>query len=272
MVDSAAIPFHFPDVAGRKALVLGLGGGCDVITAYAFSRLLPGGELADVFYGNTKTADAGATLPVTPHVLRVSGPMVESAHRVHRRGKAWIDHAIPRAANGSPLIFMLDDQTAEQELAGQIQSLGFDLLIGIDTGGDSIATKRGRGHLGRDQRMVAVLLRTGLPLLHVVVAPGSDGEASEAKLRAAIHQRIDGGRYLGSFALDGLLPVYQVFREALGETRTPRIILAAFEDRLTRRGDRVVVPRGRKPAVPRSWLTTGFVFAPAGPARERDHR
>jgi hypothetical protein len=33
MADPTAVPFVFPDVAGRKVLVLGLRGGCDIITA-----------------------------------------------------------------------------------------------------------------------------------------------------------------------------------------------------------------------------------------------
>lgn len=34
-----AVTFAFPDVAGKNVLVLGLGGGCDIITAFAVSWL-----------------------------------------------------------------------------------------------------------------------------------------------------------------------------------------------------------------------------------------
>src|SRR5262249_44820606 len=122
----------------------------------------------------------------------------------------------------------------------------------------------GRGHRGRDQRMLGVLRRTGLPLLHVIVAPGSDGEASFEDLSTVFGEQLADGRYRGCFALDPLLPILQDFRECLGPTRTPRIILPAAEDQLDHTSNgRVVVPRGRKPAVPRNWLTTGFVFVPS---------
>ncbi len=263
MADPKEVPFVFPDVAGQKILIQGLGGGCDVITAFALSKLLESGQSQGVVYANTKTGDVGSVEHVSPHVLRVSGPMIEASRRVKGRGKAWIDHSVPRKPNGSPWIVLLEDEVAERELVGEIQSLGFDLLVGVDTGGDSIASKGGRGHLGRDQRMLGVLRRIGLPLLHVVVAPGSDGETSCEDLSAAFAEHEADGRYRGCFPLDPMLPIFRAFRESLSPIRTPQIILAAAEDRLARTSNgRVVVPRGRKPAVPKDWLTRGFVFAP----------
>src|SRR5262249_41989606 len=145
----------------------------------------------------------------------------------------------------------------------EILSLEFDLVVGVDTGGDSIATKGGRGHLGRDQRMLKILRRTGLPLLHVVAAPGSDGEASFADLQAAFTDQVARDQYSGCCSLEPMLGFFRAFRPALSPTRTPMIILAAAEDRLVHAKEgRVVVPRGRQPAVPRSWLTTGFVLGP----------
>jgi hypothetical protein len=255
------VPFVFPDLTGRKVFLLGLGGGCDIITAFALSHRFEGG--AGIIYGNTKTADVGAVEPVTAHVLRTTGPVLDASRKVRGRGRAWIDHSVPRGADGSPWIVLLEDADAERELAGEIRSLAFDLLIGVDTGGDSLARKGGKGQWGRDQRMLAVLRRTGLPLLHVVVAPGSDGEASYEDLRDVMDEQVAAGRYRGCFALEPLLPIFRTFRGCLGPTRTPQIILAAAEDQLpVNRTGRVSVPRGRKPAVPRSWLTTGFVFAP----------
>jgi hypothetical protein len=262
MADLSAAPFVFPDIAGRKVLILGLGGGCDIITAYAISTLLDSGLSQRVVYANTKTGDVGSVKPITAHVLQVSGPMIETDRRVRGRGKAWIDHGVPRSANGSPWIVLLDSEATERELVGELQSLEFDLVIGVDTGGDSIASKGGRGHLGRDQRMLAVLRQTGLPLLHVIVAPGSDGEASFEDLQTVFEQQAADGSYRGCFALDPILPILKGFRECLSLTRTPQIILAAAEDRLQTSRSWVVVPRGRKPAVPKYWLTTGFVFAP----------
>src|SRR5262249_428429 len=115
MADLGAVPFVFPDVAGQKVLVLGLGGGCDIITAFAFSRLLDGAGSRGIVYGNTKTADVGSVEHVTEHILRVTGPLIEAGRRVRGRGKAWIDHSVPRSPNGSPWIVLLADEAAERE-------------------------------------------------------------------------------------------------------------------------------------------------------------
>jgi hypothetical protein len=261
MTDFEAIPFVFPDITGRKVLVLGLGGGCDIITAFAISRLLEGGPSEGVFYGNTKTGNMGPGEPVTAHILRLSGPQLDPARHERGSGKAWIDRSVPRSANGSPWIILLDDDRAEQELPGELRSLAFDLVIGVDTGGDSIAHKAGRGRRGRDQRMLAVLRRTGPPILHVVVAPGCDGEASFDDLKTQMRDQADQGRYRGCFALAPLLDTYRAFSATLGPTRTPRIILAAADGQLAKASSgRVIVPRGREPAVPESWLANAYVF------------
>lgn len=256
------VPFAFPNVTSQRVFVLGLGGGCDILTAFALARLLDAGPTGVVSYGNTKKGDAGAIEPISPHILRVTGPLVEAGRRVRGRGKAWLDHAVPRTADGSPFIVLLDSEDAERELVGELRSLAFDLIVGVDTGGDSVAVKRGRGRFGRDQRMLAVLRATHVPLLHVVVAPGSDGEADAEDIQTAFAARAAVGEFRGRFSLGPMLPTYEAFRECLSPERTPRIVLAAFKGELARTDDgRLIVPRGRKPKVPAEWLTTGFVFA-----------
>src|SRR5262245_59237780 len=156
------IPFVFPDVAGKKILLLGLGGGSDVITAFALSGLFDPAGAATIVYGNTKTSDLSSVEPITQHVFRVSGPVFDPA-RKGPRGPIWIDRSVPRGPEGCPWIVLLK---GEDDLVGELRSLSFDLLIGADTGGDSIARKGGRGHRVRDQRMLAVLRRVGPPVLH----------------------------------------------------------------------------------------------------------
>ena len=47
-------PFVFPDVTGRKVLFLGLGGGSDIILAYALARTFCPAGARSLIYGNTK--------------------------------------------------------------------------------------------------------------------------------------------------------------------------------------------------------------------------
>ena len=69
----------------------------------------------------------------------------------------------------------------------------------------------------------------------------------------------------GCFALDAMLPAYRKFASCLDPSRTPNILLAAFDNTLRPGPDGgLVVPRGMRPEIPRSWLTTAFVFRPDG--------
>jgi hypothetical protein len=261
-----AVPFTFPPLAGRSVFVLGLGGGCDVITALAVSTLLDG-SAARIVYGNTKVDGIGPVERLTPHIGRVASPPPEPGRKQRGCGRAALDHAVPRDRHGSPWIVQLADDVAEHDLPGELASLGFDLLVGVDAGGDSIASKRGKGHRGRDQRILGVLRRTGVPVVHVVVAPGCDGESSVDDLGRAMAQHAAAGRYRGCFALAPLLPVLRSLSGGLNEMRTPRIMLAAADGLLQRDGDKMIVPRGCKPAVPAVWLATAYVFAPDDPSQ-----
>ncbi len=241
-------------------LVLGVGGGCDVISAYAVARLLPAEVTRQAVYGNTKKRQENGVEAISPHVFRFAGEPVPIATGQATHGKTVIDRSLPRGPGGCPFIVLLPDRVNEAEVAAEIVALGFDAVLGVDTGGDSIVGREDRG-AGRDKRMLRVLRRTGLPLLLAVLAPGSDGESPADRLLAGIRARVEQGRYLGCFPLGPALDDLRTFSEPLTDGRTPRIILAAAADRLERdESGRCVVPRGLRPVVPREWLTHGFVF------------
>jgi hypothetical protein len=260
MEDLFEHPFHFPEVAGRRVLVLGLGGGCDVISASTLARLLPAGAAA-VVYGNTKKTVDRRLEAVTAHVYRFPADLPPAPPHGRTHGTTRIDQSVPRGAEGCPFIFVLAGDDAEERLVEEIRSLQFNLLFGVDTGGDSLSAEAACSGSGRDRRMLRVLRRTGLPLYHVVVAPGSDGERTGDDLRAALRAQVRRGCYRGCFALEPVLEEMRELSAALTPGRTPRIILSAAAGELKGDGNVVAVPRGRKPVVPRAWLLHGFVFA-----------
>jgi hypothetical protein len=255
--------FVFPDLTDQRVLVLGLGGGCDVILAYAVARrLLPGGARS-VIYANTKKEDEANLEPVTQHIRRLVGPVVSPSGRTH--GTCAIDRSIPRGDEDCPWIVLLDDREADEALVTEIVSLRFDLIFGVDTGGDSLAA---RSSSGRDKRMLRVLEQTKIPLFLIVAAPGSDGDFLAGDLRRAMTQQKEAGRYRGCLGLSAALGVLRELSEPLTRTRTPNIILAAADDKLEKAtGGQVIVPRGRRPAVPREWLLHAFVFGDEQRAR-----
>ena len=122
-------------------------------------------------------------------------------------------------------------------------------------GGDALdATPR--GDRGRDRRMLDVLRSLGVPAQLAVIALGCDGQQSREALHAALQVELATGRYRGAFSLEPYVPTFREHGRDLGAQRTPNIICHAFDDPT----DPVEVPRGRRPRIPRSWLTSGFVF------------
>jgi hypothetical protein len=258
--DLFATTFDFATVSGSKILVLGIGGGADIVTAFAVSRLLPEEPARQVLYGNTKKRDDGSLEAISPHIHRLivpTGPAPTNRRRAH--GTTLIDQSVPRGPEGCPFIFLLPDRADAAIVARELFALEFDTVLAVDTGGDSITGNPTGG--GRDKRMLRVLRESALPVLHIVVAPGSDGESVADRLRSAMLREMDAGRYRGSFSLAPVLPTLQTLSTTLEATRTPRIILNAAARELKHYDDEMIVPRGIKPSVPLRWLTHGFVFA-----------
>lgn len=263
--DLRAERFEFSKLNGQTVLVVGLGGGCDVISAYAVARLLSASYPAKVVYGNTKRHVESELEYVSPHVRRFPSVVCQLGGKGTSSGATRIDQSIPRGPDACPWIFHIPKASrvrVEHELANEIKSLGFDLTVAVDTGGDSIVDTAFSGHWGRDKQMLRVVRATGIPVIHVVVGPGSDGEACQEDLQICFEALAAEGRYRGCLSLAPVLPVFREQTQGLSESRTPRIILAAAENRLEQDEDesRVIVPRGIKPAIPRAWLTSAFVF------------
>lgn len=261
--DLLGVPFSFPSIEEQKVLVLGLGGGCDIISAYAVAQLLPKGRSRGIIYANTKKKNDGSLDMITAHIGRLSSeppPLGKGRRRTF--GTTLIDRGLPRGDEGCPWIFLNPDQEAEKPLLDELLQQGFDLLLGVDTGGDSLVSQALSGDEGRDKRMLRVLERTGLPLFHFVVAPGADGESSYEELNAAFQAPMTWARYRGCVQLDPVWPLLKSLSGTLTPRRTPRIMLAALEGRLKQdKYGWVIVPRGCKPRVPREWLLRAFVFS-----------
>lgn len=236
--------FAWPDLRDRRVLVLGLGGGSDAICAYAIASSLG----PDVAYGNTKHALDTDLSPISPHIGRIpdAAPV---------RGTTKIERRLPRGPDGSPLVLACERDEPTDALVTELTALAFDHVIGVDTGGDALDTSE-RGQRGRDRRMVDVLRRLGVPVLLVVIAPGCDGQQSRDTLEVALRGEHAAGRHRGAFSLEPVLPILREHGRELGAERTPNIICRAFDEDT----DPVEIPRGRRPRIPRAWLTSAVVF------------
>lgn len=255
------VVYEVPNVTDQKILIIGLGGGCDILSAYAMAQMFPPSEARLLVYGNTKHHDEPDLETVGAWIRQVPGEAISPSELSgHTHGSTLIDRSVPRGDEGCPWIFLLPKRREEKQLQDAIASMGFDLIYGIDTGGDSMATDASSGSSGRDKRMLRLLQRIDVPFLHVVVAPGCDGESEQDDLGNALELRIAQAEYRGCFSLEPFVPVYRALSATLKKRRTPGIILSAFDNQLEVVHNQVKVPRGCKPWVPCDWLTQAWVF------------
>lgn len=261
--DFLAVPFQFPSVEAKRVLVAGVGGGCDIITAYALAEQLRAGQPQALVYANTKRRIHHGLTHVTKHIFSIPRWMRALRFLATKRNATRIEQRVPPGDEGSPwLLHLSKHRDSRQRLAEELAEQGFDLIIAVDTGGDSVAESATSGERGTDKLMVAALKSLGTPFLLVVAGPGCDGEAPFEDLAQAFEQLRSEGRYAGCFSLGPMLTAFAAYGAPLEDIRTTNVILAAHEKRLEKAAQRgsFIVPRGVRPAIPAAWLLRAFVF------------
>jgi hypothetical protein len=240
--------FQWPSFEGARLLLVGIGGGSDIITAFALGQSLS--TSAERIYANTKTNAEPDWNLLSAHIARLP-PKKGISERLASGGTS-IDRLLPKGARECPWIFLLK-KGEEDALLQEMQAQQFSHVIAVDTGGDVLST---RGKAGRDQRMYALLQRLNLPLWLMVIAPGSDGQSTRERMSNDLQRAVEQDNFQGAFALDSLLPIFSQYGPLLPAVKTPNLILSAYRTTT----ESIQIPRGNKPTLPTHWLRTGLVF------------
>ena len=236
--------FVFPAIKGKELLIVGVGGGCDIMSAFAIAEILRSHGPAKLVYANTKERVEDGLEHVATHILKVRPERVTLSPGMRTHGTTLIDQSVPRGDDGCPLILQLPKEHRCAELVDEIRDLSFDMILSVDTGADSIVREATSGPHGRDQRMMTLLESVGKPWYHIAVAPGCDGEASFSHLQDAVNELRSSKRYLGCFSIQAMLPTLRELAAPLTRRRTPNIIADACSGALDvgADGKSVVVP------------------------------
>jgi len=245
--------YRVPDLTNRRILLAGLGGGCDIFTAHAFRHVLAGARAASFTFANAKRkGGCGSTQgSVSPHVLRSAAPF------------NFVNDDANELGPEATLLLVVPQREDEPCFVEEIRQLGCDFIFGIDAGGDSLVPSALSGSEGRDKIMLRLLRQTGVPLHHVVVAPGCDGEATADALAEAMSHEASRDRYRGCCSLEPLYADLQKIAVRLTRERTPCIMLTAAARLAAGGSEAMIVERGIWPEIPLAWLTRGFVFGEA---------
>ncbi|WP_372365735.1 DUF1152 domain-containing protein [Candidatus Uabimicrobium sp. HlEnr_7] len=248
-------PLSWKEIQGQQILVVGLGGGADIISAYAVAKAIESPE-CKIVYGNTKRVAESDLTQITEHIFEVGKSLSVPNDLSDAFGTTKVDRIVPRC-QGCPLIFkLLEDK--KPLLADEIKKYNFDRIIGVDTGGDILQTKKEGEKRGLDHHMLEVLLATEIPVSLVVVGLGSDGETSRDDLQKIIENSEGNGSLQGKLDFAPIKQYLEQFREQLPEYRTTNLILQANDCSETE----MLVPRDLRPMIPTSWLLSALLFDP----------
>jgi hypothetical protein len=284
-----ANPISFPSFqVSDRILVLGMGGGADVILACAFAEQIRANHrgvqvITSSCIGPRETVGCVPVLPSTPHILRMPIQHVPVERGMKMHGTIKLEMSIPRMTCGSPYLIVLPSILEKENavLAPEILALNCNVVIGLDFGGDSVTggvdIVNGDRSTGRDRQVARVLagikqLSASVRTMHIVVAPCSDGESSlEEMVRYGGSEFISAFRVLG-FPLTSNEHTFEstlrTLSASLSDDRTPSIALRALDSHLS--VERPIgaaqnsvqwsrVPRGKTPLVPTEWLTHAFI-------------
>lgn len=263
--------FIFSVFGDTRVLVIGVGGGCDVISAHLIGRMIKavrGNEKTRIILANAKKVVQSDFQRISPHIFKVPAQVIEIVPEMTVWKTTLIEQSVPRWEDGSPFLIIAPKELEDYELvADEIAGLNVAGIVAVDTGGDSLKGKPARVKVkmpGRDIRMMRALELTDIPMLHVVVAPGSDGETLWERMQTDVSTRLDSGHYQGWFSLAPQLDELRRLASNLTKGRTPQIILKAFDGRLKTDGHGLLeVPRFKRPFYPQKWLVSGLVFSGA---------
>ena len=200
--------------AAQRALVLGIGGGGDVVGALAVARLCESLGTPFVLGGV-----AWERTPIDPHPgprplaeIRGGRPLGDAAvlagpETGTPEGVAFCESRMAAHLGAETVLVDVSGGTASAAagIVAAVTELGCDLLVCVDVGGDVLAhgDEPGLASPLCDAVMVAAALRIAdrvRPLL-AVIGPGCDGELTVAEVLERVGELARAGAWLGAWGM-----------------------------------------------------------------------
>ena len=218
--------------SSSRALVIGVGGGGDVVGALATARFLEFCGLEFKLGGLSWERSVFDPVPGPRSINEV-----ENVRALHRY--AWLANAESKTTTGvyfaeSKMAGLLGEEVLLVDIHGGVtgvvhaleaalKTFRADLLVGVDVGGDSLAQGGEPGLRSplADSIMLAAyakLEELGQPALWGVFGYGSDGEMTVEEIERALNRVAQAGGLLGAWALTA--KVVTELEEAIKKVQT----------------------------------------------------
>lgn len=242
-------------------LIIGVGGGCDIFTTYSFYKYILSfiDYPTNIFIANTRRSKKD-----TSHLQKISKHIFEllpyNLNKVEKQSyKKIFDIELLPYSNNIKIV-ILPDRTLIDECNELIEELSFkkwDLIVSIDTGGDSICddNKSYKIKDNRDFEMIQILKSvrniTNCLYYHVIFGLGCDGEYDKDTLLKMIDIYKKSKKYIGSFNItNDMYLSLDSFSKYFKMNRTINILL----NNRYNNNEHVLIPRGKKYMIPTTWL------------------
>lgn len=257
----------------QNTLVVGIGGGSDVVGAFGIASIL-----------KSKSSEI-----IVEYALCVSkkdnySGFEQINHFLHKRTEKGIDntekisHSLILVSKMSefdkylpnPYLISRPKPSIEnqKEITSAISSALSEIkpknIIAVDLGGDSLTCGMDGNELGFDRTGIIALQEIGIPFTYIVLGLGCDGESTKEMLQNAIAREVEQGSVLGSFRMNKIIEqMLPVSKNLLAKDRTPNIITNAYSEIQNdnkKSFELSKINRHRKPLIPNEWLITGIAF------------
>jgi hypothetical protein len=194
------------------ALVMGIGGGGDVVGTIPTARYLRWLGLNTLLGGTTWERYVNDPEPgprrmdEIVNIKRLSDTVgLANAETRTTKGIRFTESVVAEALGAETLLVDLNQgvQGIVSGLNDAMKKLGIDLFVGIDVGGDVLAegTEQGLHSMLADSMMLAAMVNLKMPAVLGMLGYGSDGELGFQKLNENVARIASYGGFVGARAL-----------------------------------------------------------------------
>lgn len=271
--------YNFPTMGNKKVLVVGIGGGSDVVGAFGIARFLqesnPNAKISYAVSVSPKTNYEGFEKLSDWLYKRKNHNKLEIADELHHT-LSLVVKMQEFDKNEQPLLIVrpkYKEKLTVKEHQEQVtivfketlNILNTDVIIAVDGGGDSLTGGVSDNvETEFDRTGVRALQEFGKPFTYIVIGPGCDGESTIEMLKGAVKHENENNSFLGHFDLSPFIEKWEkLSSKLLKDDRTPNIMRLANNE--IKNNPKIInelqaIERHRKPKIPLKWLITGLVF------------
>ena len=259
--------FDFRSISGTKFFVLGIGGGNDVIGAYAVARLLKKGRPdSEVLYGSCLSSKKD----YIGFVQIFEGLYIrDSENKELNENHSLKSVQTLKEFDGDlcvPYVIIADDKREAGRITKETINYFKDYtIITIDNGGDSLTGGKD-GKRRFDYRNLLCLKEMAIPFYHIILGLGCDGESDIKAIQTMLFCQKQS--VLGEFSMNA---VADIFSPMLNSIRHPErehtdttVIIVEVRDFIGKNQtdeQLYLVPRHeRETKVPYVWINKAVVF------------